>query len=426
MHRRDFLRLAGVSLGGLIVGRMAATRIGFGMDYRPSPALLDDPFAVTVAPDGGWLMTTRPKAWYLNGRTYFAYVQGTNGDVEVRYWDHATRTVSSPFTLHAGLQSDTHAAPALSLRQSDSRILALYCRQVGPAFYKRLSTNPEDISAFAAEVDLDSFIGGSAYTYPMPWELSAESKWHLWYRSGNAIRRWARITSSDDGATWSAGQAIIDMTDTSYIITQKTSESRIDILATNGSPGTDTNTSVYHCYYEGGAFKKTDGTTIVGLPFDQTDMTLVYDGSGGNSGARAVDVRRSGTDIYGLFYVFNDASDARYRWAHYDGAWSTHEVADDAKFASVPSQTGGAALDPTDPTRVYASRNVSGTMEMSKFVTADDGTSFSETAITSGSSAHQHSPTVPVDRDDAMKVLWLDGDFASAGSYSVGISGSAV
>lgn len=273
------------------MGRTAAGRIGYGLDYRPSPATLDDPFAITSAPDGGWLLTTRPKAWYLNGRTYFAYVQGTNGDVEIRYWDHATRTPSASFTLHAALQADTHAAPSLAIRQSDSRIMAIYTRQVGPAFYKRLSSNPEDISAFAAEVDLDTYIMGSAYTYPMVWELGDESKWHLWYRSGNATRRWARVTSSDDAATWTAGQAIIDMTDTSYIITQKTSEGRIDILASNGSPGTDTDVSVYHCYYSGGSFYTTDGTLIgASLPFSQTSMTLVH---GRRAGLRSTRLTRT-------------------------------------------------------------------------------------------------------------------------------------
>jgi hypothetical protein len=374
-------------------------------------------------------MTTRPKAWYLNDRTYFVYVQGTNGDVEINYWDHDTASIGSPFTLHAALQSDTHAAPSLALRQSDSRIMALYCRQVGPALYKRLSTNPEDTSAFAAEGDLDSFIGGSAYTYPMVHELGDDNEWHLWYRSGNATRRWARVISADDGATWTAGQAIVDITNTSYVIVQKTSESRLDILGTDGSPGTDTDTSVYHFYYEGGLFYETDGTQITAsLPFDHTAMTLVHDGTG-NEGARAVDVRMDGTDVIGLFYEFNDSADARYHWARWNGsAWSTHEIADDAKYPVVGFdwQTGGAALDPIDPTRLYASRDVSGTMEMFKYHTDDNGASFTPTVITSGSSSDQHTPTVPVNRDNALRVLWLTGAFTNSADYSAGISGSAV
>lgn len=426
MRRRDFLKVAAVALGSVLVGRTAAGRLGFGLDYRPSPATPDDPFVITAAPDGGWLMTTRPKAWYLNGRTYFAYVQGTNGDVEINYWDHASRLAGSPFTLHAGLQADTHATPALGLRQSDSRIMTLYSRQVGPAFYKRLSTNPEDISAFGAETDLDTFIGGSSYTYPMPWELGDDDEWHLYYRSGNATRRWARVISSDDTATWTAGQAIFDLSNTGYIISQKTSESRIDFLVTDGSPGTDSDVSVFHCYYEGGSFKKTDGTTITGLPFDESDLTLVYDGSGGNSGARAVDVRMDGTDVIGLFYVFSSSSDARYRWAWWNGsAWATFEVADDAKFAGVDWLTGGAALDPVDPTRMYCSRDVSGTMEMFKYATDDNGSSFDDTAITVGSVVHQHTPTVPVNRDDSLRVMWPTG-FGTPSNYSAGISGSAV
>jgi hypothetical protein len=402
-----------------------SVRLGMGMDYRAAPATPDDPFTITSAPDGGWLLTTRPHTWYLNGRTYFCYVQGSNGDVEVRYWDRATRTASSPFVLHAALQSDTHATPTIALRSTDSRIMAVYSRQVGPAMYKRLSTNAEDISAFAAEVDLDTYITGSAYTYPMVWELGDESKWHLWYRSGNVTRRWARITSSDDGATWTSGQAIVDMTDTSYIVTQKTSESRIDIVASDGSPGTDTNVSLYHFYYDGGFFK-TDGTAMGSPIFDQTDMTQVHSGTG-NAGLRAIDVQRVGTDIYALFYEFNDASDARYHWAHYDGSsWTTHEIADNAKFSGIASQTGGAVLDNADPTRLYASRDVSGTMEIFKYATDDDGATFGETAITTGSSEHQHTPSVPVDRDDTLKVMWLAGSFVSASDYSVGVRGSAV
>lgn len=409
------------------MGRTAAGRLGFGLDYRPSPATPDDPFVITSAPDGGWLMTTRPKAWYLNDRTYFCYVQGTNGDVEIRYWDHVTRTTSSPFTLHSALQADTHAAPSLSLRQSDSRIMALYCRQVGPAMFKRLSTNAEDIGAFAAAVDLDTFIGGSAYTYPMVYELGDDDEWHLYYRSGNATRRWARVISSDDGATWTAGQAIFDLSNTGYIISQKTSESRIDFLMSDGSPGTDTDTSIFHAYYEGGTFFETDGTPFSGSPmYDTTDLTLVYDGSGGNDGARAVDVRLDGTDVIGLFYVFTSSSDARYRWARWNGsAWSTHEVADDAKFAGVDWQTGGAALDPADPTRMYCSRDVSGTMEMFKYATDDNGATFDDTVITSGSASHQHTPIVPVNRAASLRVMWMTGTFVSAADYSAGVSGSA-
>lgn len=403
-----------------------------GLNYAAATVPTPPPsgvFVILDPPEGGWLMTTRPKAWYSSGsdRTYFCYVKGDSGDVRIAYWDHATEEASSPVTLHSALQADTHAAPSMALRQSDDKIMAFYCRQVGGAFYKRLSTSADDSSAFDSEVDLDTFIGGSAYTYPMIFELGTPSpnEWHLWYRSGNATRRWARVISSDDGATWTAGQAVVDMSDQSYIIAQKTSESRIDFLGSNGSPGTDTDTSIFHFYYEGGSFFETDGTTIsASLPFDETAMTQVYNGAG-NEGARAVDVRLDGTDVVGLFYVFNDATDAEYRWARWNGsAWSDHLIDDDAKFASVDSQTGGACLDPTDPTRVYCSRDISGTMEMFVYVTADDGASFTPTSITSSSSSHQHTPTVPVNRDASLKVLWMTGAFVGAADYTAGISGS--
>jgi hypothetical protein len=386
-------------------------------------------FTILASPEGGWLMTTRPKAWYSasSDRTYFAYVKGDNGDVRIAYWDHATETASTPTTLHSALESDTHATPSIALRQSDSKIMAVYSRHLGPDFFNRISSSAESIASFAAETDMDDDIGGSAYTYPMLWELGDENTWHLWYRSGSATLRWARVTSVDDGANWSAGEAIIDVPSVQdYIITQKTSEARIDILVSNGAPGVDTNASLFHLYYEGDAFFDSDDVEIVdALPMSTTNMTVVYP-SAGNSGVRAIDVQKVGADIYALFYVFHSSSDARYYWGHFDGTWATHEVADDAEFEDNAWLTGGACIDPANPTTVYASRNVSGDMQMFKYVTADDGDTWTATQLTTDIGSHHHTPIVPVNRDDSLRCLWLTGSPFDPADYEAGIAGIAV
>ena len=113
--------------------------------FTPPPG----PFVLTTAPAGGWTQIPEAHAIYYNGHTYFGYVNGANGNIEIRSYNHATGITSAATVMHAALDSpaDTHDAPGLLIRDSDKHIVASYSAHNGAALYVWISTNPEDISA---------------------------------------------------------------------------------------------------------------------------------------------------------------------------------------------------------------------------------------------------------------------------------------
>jgi hypothetical protein len=384
---------------------------------------------LAASPDGGWNALGKPNAAYYNGKTYWAYVTGDDGDVAIRSYNHLTGEISAATTLKAALDVDDHAPPTVLVRASDRRILVAYCGHNDANLYTRLSTNPEDISSFAAEVDIDASLGGTAYSYPSLIQLTGETNdpIYLFVRrvSGGASQTWGYSTSTDGGATWSALTTFFSVSGRWGYVTQvPNGDARIDFFAQDGSAGAgDATVSVYHFYLEGGAWFESDGTSAGSLPLDETDLTVVHSGATGGSKHIASIVPDPETGYPVVAYkVFTAATTADYRWGRWTGsAWSTAAVAGDGYFA-VNYQSGDLCLDSKRPTVVYASRDVDGTMQLFRYHTRDRGATWSEEQLTD-EPVDAIFPTSPFNRGAALPVLWMAGTWTNATTWATGTYG---
>jgi hypothetical protein len=148
-------------------------------------------------------------AYYYNGRTYVTW-QGPDLDPYVAYYDSATKTWTGPVRVGDNpLTNDDHGPPVI-LVDNSGYIHVMYGSH-GTALKYVKSTNPEDISAWAAMLDPVSATRGATYINLV---LDSSGNILLIYRSaklgyGGAVED--IIKSTDGGATWSAPQDMIDV-----------------------------------------------------------------------------------------------------------------------------------------------------------------------------------------------------------------------
>jgi hypothetical protein len=159
-------------------------------------AALATPAALAAGPqgfadDGAWSWFADPRAVYHAGahhRTYFAYVTSA-GDVDVASYDHDSGQIAAT-VLAPAFQVDDHANPALYVRR-DGRIVVFWSAHMGAEMYYRVSTAPEDVSAFGDARTLGTNSSGThGYTYPNPVALSGEGgRLYLFWRGADTGRR---------------------------------------------------------------------------------------------------------------------------------------------------------------------------------------------------------------------------------------------
>lgn len=386
---------------------------------------------LTSAPDGGWTWFQDARALYASGKTFFVYVDGTSGAVEVRQYDHATATVSNAVALRT-LGTDDHYAPAMLRRASDGKILIFYSSADQTKTYLRVSSSADDVTAFASEADITPS-GGTLHFYHQPVELADGMYLVIADQVSGSNKRWTYSKSTDDGATWSARTSFYQVDGTGnpiYLKAVQNGDSRIDFVATDAHPSNGVS-SIYHFYYEGGSFYRTDGTQITAsLPFDHTSLTTVYNAA--TEGRRAwlwdiaIDPDTHSPVI--VFASFVSTTDHRYMYARWTGtAWAVTEIctAGGYLYAAQPHYSGGVVLDHETPSVVYASRDDGSQFEMWRFTTTDQGATFTGEALTSSSSGKQMRPVAVRNHAPDLKVLWLSGTYTSYTSFSLGIMGSA-
>lgn len=403
-----------------------ATRLTSGGAIPPAV-----PFEMTGAANGAWSWFTDPRAVYYNDHTYFGYVT-LDGDVYIRRYTHSTGIADTVFDLHPTLEIDDHNNPSILIRDSDKRLMVFYSAHGGPTIYMRISTNPEDVSAWGAETSLDSQLGGAAYSYSWPIQLTGEASdpIYLFYRDPIDVNTTAlRFSkSTDDGSTWAAQTLLFSATNRSsyYKIIQNGTD-RIDFAISDGSPVYDADVSIYHFYYSGGNYYKTDGTLIVGgAPLAPADLTKVYDGAAGDT-SWIWDVAIDGTGKpYVTFATFPSEIDHRYWYGRWTGAaWDTHEIcAGGTELYAGVYYSGGVVLDSSNPTIVYLSKQISGQWEIYKYTTVDGGATWTATAITSGSAAKNIRPVAVRNSAGDLRFLWLKGTYTTYTNYSMELWGS--
>jgi hypothetical protein len=387
----------------------------------------------TYSTDGAWCWFADPRAIYYNGKTYYTYVT-TNGHVKVQEYNHATGESTAPFDL-AYLGEDDHNVPALLIRESDHRLLVFYGERATKPEYLRISTNPEDSTAWDSPINLDGQIGAELkYAYQQPCQLLGEANDPIYLifadRPDADTIRWNYSKSTNGGTTWSVRQDFYaDPAHANYLKSERNGDDRIDFAVTDGSPSYNAS-SIYHFYMQGGNWYKTDGTLIGGteaLPLEASDITQVYSGATYRAWIWDIAIDASGRPVI-VYATFHGETDHRYNYATWNGSsWTSHEITAGGTYlyADQPWYSGGVVLDHDDPSVVYLSKMVSSHREIYRYITTDGGTTWEATALTSGSSVDNIRPVAVRNHAPDLRVLWLSGTYTAYTDYDLDVIGSA-
>lgn len=388
-------------------------------------------YVLTEAPAGGFETAQNECAVSHGGYTYFGYIEG-DGGAYVAAIEEATRTVETPQLLRA-LVADIHNQPVLLVRDSDHKLVVIYTEHATTGVYRRISTNSLDTDptlsgGFAAEGNLHASLGGTDYTYPSLFERADGGVYLIIrrYKGGanHADQTWGWSKSTDGGDTWAALTTFYtEPGKGGYVVPRLTDGEIVDLLvledAWEGTPPI----SVYHGYFDLSAetFHKSDGTSAGTLPFEVSDLTLVYDATGTNANCRHGSVARRGDLVYMVFTEVISTSDVRTRWATYDGSWTSLEVAADNQMAAnVTGNVGHSTLDPLDPRIVWASVQVDDFLEMRRFA-VDEAGNVLALGGTSGLAVDRFWPLVPRNRSSQVPMLCMSGTFTDTLTWTADI-----
>jgi hypothetical protein len=422
---------------------------------------------VSLAADGAWTWYNDPRALFHHGKLYFGYVRHTDGRTLLNAFDPETGlgTVlwGSGFT-----QRDDHNNPGLLVKQDDT-MLAIYARHGTDQFFcYRLSanTNPATPADWAAEQTLPAT--GKGLTYANPFQLSAEAG-KIYNFSRNLNFNPTVFTSADGGATWSAPQLFLQNGTGSirpYVKYASDDTRRIEFLYTDGHPR-DVNNSLFHLYYQDGAFYKTDGTFVK----DFSSLPVLHDA--GERGSVIYEystvptndpnahiptgrawcwevVSAPGGKPVCVFTVQRDQVtgsnwyDDRiyYYTARWTGSnWQKRFIAHAGRplYSSEDDYAGGICLDAENPDVLYLSSNAQDPFNLAdttnvplraddryeiwRGVTSDGGGTFSWTQITTNSSKDNLRPFVPRRQSGPPVVIWFRGTYTTYSSYNCEVVG---
>ena len=166
----------------------------------------------SILDDGVWCWFADPRAIYHNGVTYFGYVD-LAGNICISAYNHTTE-LTEEFILHEALQIDDHANPAVFVR-TDGKLLAVYSMHGGNYMYWRVSTNPEDVTAWEAEEYFGGmlanphfirkgssyFLISKIYTNQLWMRVTADGiQKNIYSESSLALNEWNHIVGTYDGS----------------------------------------------------------------------------------------------------------------------------------------------------------------------------------------------------------------------------------
>jgi hypothetical protein len=424
----------------------------------------------TLASDGAWTWFNDPRALFNHGTLYFGYKRFADGRSVLSTLNLGTGAVSNLWSSSL-TERDDHDVPGLLVKQ-DGTMLAIYSRHQDDQFFNyRLSTtaNPVSSADWGAEQRNDTGLNNpSGMTYSNPFQLAAENG--KIYNFGRYLNYNPNIfTSTDGGNTWSVPQILIQTGANGnirpYVKYCSDSNQRVDVIYTDAHPD-NLPTSIYHLYYQAGAFYKTDGTFLK----NYRDLPIRHD-----SGERGTVIYQYNTAAQsdpnqwipnGRAWTWEIASqtngapfcvfqvkadhvtgskwfDARiyYYYARWTGTnWQKRFIALAGRplYRGQPDYGAGICLDPQDPNTVYASSDAANPLDLStttnvplsadqkyqiwKGVTADGGLTFNWTQITTNS-ADNLRPYIPRRNGGEPCVIWFTGAYTAYTSFHCSIVG---
>lgn len=317
---------------------------------------------------------------------------------------------------------DDHDNPSLLRRSADGKLLAAYVRHNSSTYNLRVSTSADDPTAWGAATNIASALGVSPNaTYANLVELPAESKFFNYFRNGASPGYTMHVSESTDGETWGAGVAMLGG-GRPYMKLTRNGSARIDFLVTDGHPATLA-TSVYHFYYQGGAYYDSSGTALGSLPLSASSLTKLWDSSLVTGRAWVWDIIADAGDPVAVYSdIRSSGTDHRYRFARWDGAaWVQSQIctAGGYLYSAEAYYSGGVCIDPDDTSYVYAVRQVSGKWGLYRYHTTDSGATWD-----GGTKIYEH-PTWQVFRPYIIpgtdKVFFCAGEYVTYNDFKTNL-----
>lgn len=362
--------------------------------------------------DGVWTWFHDPRAVWHQDILYLGW--SANDGIWIGAFTGAGAEIAR-FQLRATTSPDDHDVVSIGIRP-DGRLLVAYSEHNDTAMRVRISINPGDVSSWGTEQTLTPTVG--SVTYPHLFYLSAEDTWYLFYRDFLSPDGFVRYrTSSDHGEAWSAPvQLMADNNERPYTRIDSDGVDRIDVSITDAHPNEITNNNLYHLYYQGGQWRRSDGSAIGTPPFAHANLTKVWDAGDGVS-AWNWDVT-SGPNPVMVFATFVTTTDHRYQYARFNGtSWDVREIvaAGDAITESPSTEiyyTAGIILDRAQAGGVYLCRAVGATFELEQWTTTDHGTTWTSQALTTGTVAPvKNFRPITARGGGPFQVIWSQGEY---------------
>ena len=444
-----------------IVGTLVRGLLGTSLAALTVPAELAGSQPVVLNDDAGWCWFQDERALVVGGRLVFGSVAAGRADparrgaVEATSVDLRTRAVKrsrlSATSVERDGRYDDHDAPAFVVR-SDGRILAAWA---GHGFdnriLSRVTLRPGDPGEWGDE---RAFVPSepSKISYTNLYRLAAERGRIYDFFRGLDDRFKPSVAWSDDGGErFTAGGVVIDVPAAfrhrPYVKYASDGQGAVHLAYTEGHPR-DFDNSLYHLYYRAGKLHRSEGTPIRTLAEglrDPAEGTRIFQGDPRNVAWVAdleLDARGRPFVAYSVqkdsagLPPGQGGSDHRYRIAHWTGgAWEDHELAfaGTRLYAGEDDYTGGVALVPGDPSRIFISTNADPRTgaplassadqkrhwEVWKGETKDDGRSWRWEAVTRDSTFDNLRPLVPRTTGPDAVLLWLRGTYRSYTDYSL-------
>jgi hypothetical protein len=331
---------------------------------------------------GAWSWFGDPRAVYHAGAHHRSFIgwDAPDGSIQVASYDHDTGQQVIA-TLKARFQIDDHDTPS-TLVLPDGRLMVFWSAHGGPQMYYRISSHPEDVTAWGTEHTIPTNTAGTfGYTYPNPVQLTAEqNRIYLFWRGGNFNPTLS--TTTDLGGTWSPARTVISVPGQRPYVKYASNGSDTIAMAFTEAHPRNLLTSIYYAEYRAGALHRADGSIIASmsnLPITPAMAEKVYDANLTGAKAWVHDVALDATGHPVIVYAtFPTETDHRYHYARWDGSrWADTELTRAGGSMSVdtrePDYSGGITLDHEDPSTVYLSRQVNGVFEVEVWTTPTTG-----------------------------------------------------
>lgn len=341
----------------------------------------------------------------------FTSVSNTGLGVRLATWNITDDTVTVRRT-NTTAGNDDHNEGAIIKLDNGNYLFASVAHNVG-SFQKTIGTS---LSSWT-EANIAASLGVSNLSYSNLIQLEGETNDPI-YLFGRGGDPWSSrySVSTDGGATWGAYTIWCeDGGNRPYVQYWKTSDTRIDFILTEGHPNALA-TSVYHGYFEGGVFYKTDGTSAGSLPINPADFTLVFDGSADK--AWVWDLKRVNGTLVALFASFPSVTAHRYHRAVLDdmtNTWSVETVVSDAGtylYAAEPFYSGGLCCHQGDTDILFCSApDASGIHQLFRYE-RDGGGTWTGTKLTAGL-----RPSFRPDTCDGA-LTYLHGNYTTYNAFS--------